>query len=200
MKRFFSSLALMSALALFTPTLLHAHCDTLDGPVVTDAKTALQKGDVTPVLKWVRPADEKEVRDAFNLAIEARKNGGASKELADRYFFETLVRVHRAGEGAGFEGLKPAGSVEPGIAAADKALDAGSGESLEKMVADHVAHGIHERFAKTAELKKHANDSVEAGRQYVAAYVDFIHYVEGIHQAAMKSEGHAHEEAPEHVH
>ena len=33
-----------------------AHCDTLDGPVVAMARIALDKGDVTPLLKWVRAA------------------------------------------------------------------------------------------------------------------------------------------------
>jgi hypothetical protein len=32
-----------------------------------------------------------------------------AKALADRYFFETLVRLYRAGEGAAYKGLKPAG-------------------------------------------------------------------------------------------
>jgi len=39
-----------------------AHCDPLDGPVVKDAKVALEKGDATPVLKWVKVEHEEEVR------------------------------------------------------------------------------------------------------------------------------------------
>ena len=90
-----------------------AHCDTEDGPVVSDAKAALTSGDVTPVLKWVRPADEPEIRTAFATTLAVRGNGDASRKLADRWFFETLVRVHRAGEGAPYTGLKPAGG--PGL-------------------------------------------------------------------------------------
>src|SRR5574340_348706 len=99
-----------------------AHCDTLDGPVVATARASLEKGDVTPVLKWVRKEDEKEIQELFNKTLIVRKQGKEAKELADMYFFETLVRIHRAGEGAPYTGLKAAGTVEPSVAAADKAL------------------------------------------------------------------------------
>jgi hypothetical protein len=48
-------LMMLSMLALgvwLVPRIAGAHCDTLDGPVVMTAKAALEKGDVTPVLKW----------------------------------------------------------------------------------------------------------------------------------------------------
>lgn len=96
-----------------------AHCDSMDGPVVQDAQRALEAQDVTPVLKWVTAEHEDEIRSAFDMTLEVREETDAAKTVADRYFFETLVRVHRASEGEGFTGLKPAGSVEPAIAAAD---------------------------------------------------------------------------------
>ena len=77
-----------------------AHCDTLDGPVVADARTALAQGNVAPVLKWVRPADEKEIRTAFARTTAVRNLSPEAEILADLYFFEALVRIHRAGEGA----------------------------------------------------------------------------------------------------
>jgi hypothetical protein len=85
------------------------HCDGLDGPVVSLARRALDAGNVNLVLPWVREQDEAEVREAFAHALAVRKLGGEAKDLADRHFFETLVRVHRAGEGAPYTGLKPAG-------------------------------------------------------------------------------------------
>ena len=94
-----------------------AHCDTLDGPVVLTAKSALEKGDITPVLKWVRKTDEKEIQELFNKTLIVRKQGKEAGELADMYFFETLVRIHRAGEGAPYTGLKAAGAVEASVAA-----------------------------------------------------------------------------------
>lgn len=162
-----------------------AHCDTLDGPVVTTAKMALDKGDVTPVLKWVQKKDEGEIKKSFENTLAVRKLSPQAKDLADMYFFETLVRIHRAAEGAGYTGLKPAGSVEPPIAAADKALEGGSVNDLVKEISAIVSAGIRERFNHAVEAKKHADESVEAGRQYVKAYVEFIHYVEGLHLAAV---------------
>jgi hypothetical protein len=168
-----------------------AHCDTLDGPVIISAKAALEKNDVTPVLKWVRKAEEGEIRELFKKTVAVRAKGPEAKELADRYFFESLVRIHRAGEGAPYTGLKPAGTVEPSVAAADKALESGSAESLVKMVSDAAAKGLRERFAHALETKKHADESVESGRKFVAAYVEFTHYVERLHAAAAGLSGHS---------
>ncbi|HEY6008282.1 MAG TPA: DUF6448 family protein [Geobacteraceae bacterium] len=167
-----------------------AHCDTLDGPVVVDAKAALQKGDVTPVLKWVKKADEAELKEAFKKTLAVRGGGSEAKELADRYFFETLIRIHRAGEGAPYTGLKPAGSVEPSVAAADKAIESGSVAALAKEVGEASEKAILERFEKVMAAKKHKDESVEAGREFVEAYVIYVHFVEGLH--AMVAEGASH--------
>jgi len=90
---------------LLAQSVASAHCDTLDGPVVTEGKTALEKGDVTPVLKWVKKEYESEIRTAFEKTLVVRSKGLEASELADMYFFETLVRLHRAGEGAPYTGL-----------------------------------------------------------------------------------------------
>ncbi|MBI4915875.1 MAG: hypothetical protein HY825_08505 [Acidobacteria bacterium] len=179
-----------------------AHCDTLDGPVVVDARAALERGDVTPVLKWVQPADEAEIRAAFDRTVAVRGLSPEARALADTYFFETLVRVHRAGEGAPFTGLKPAGGeVDPGIAAADRALASGSVDALVKAMSAHVADGIGQRFARVVETGKHAAHGVAAGREYVAAYVDYVHYVERLHVAAVSTHApHAAEAAAAHQH
>ncbi len=148
--------------------------------MVKDARVALEKGDVTPVLKWVKKDYEGEIRDAFRQTMAVRAKGEDAKVLADRYFFETLVRLHRAGEGEAFTGLKPAGSVDPGIEAADKALQSGSARELASRMSAAIAEGIQKRFALALERKKRAADSVDAGREYVEAYVDYIHYVETV--------------------
>jgi hypothetical protein len=181
--RLFAVAFIVSA-ALLLPRAASAHCDTMDGPVVTAAKLALKTGDVTPALKWVRKTDELEIRVAFVRTLNVRSLSPEAREMADNYFFETLVRVHRAGEGEPYTGLKPAGTeVEPGVAAADKALEVGSADALVKQVTAEVASGIRQRFAHVQEASKDAELGVEAGRQYVAAYVEFIHYVENVHQA-----------------
>ncbi len=163
-----------------------AHCDTVNGPVVAAARLALEKGDVTPVLKWVKPAAEAEIRSAFEQTLAVRKAGPQARELADRYFFETLVRIHRAGEGAPYTGLKAADTpVEPAVREADRALDGSASiDTLVTLVTGDVASGIRQRWQRAEEARKHANDSVEAGREYVEAYVDSVHYVENLHLAA----------------
>jgi len=171
-----------------------AHCDSLEGPVVKEAREALAAGDPTAVLKWVKPEREAEIREAFRQTLAVRSAGEAARELADRFFFETLVRIHRAGEGEGFTGLKPAGGVDPGIAAAEEALAAGSAEALAKRLAEAVREGVERRFRVAAERRRHASESVEAGREYVEAYVQYIHFVEGAHRLAAAGPAHAHHE------
>lgn len=173
----------------FNPQFAAAHCDTMDGPVVMTAKAALEKGDITPALKWVKTNDEKEIRELFQKTLVVRSKGKEAKELANMYFFETLVRIHRAGEGAPYTGLK-SGPAEPIIAAADKALDTGSVDNLVKHVSEAVKKGIHDRFIRTANTKKHADESVEAGREFVEAYVDFTHYVERLHMVTAAAAAH----------
>jgi Family of unknown function (DUF6448) len=186
------------AVVFLVPEQVWAHCDSLEGPVVQDARLALEKGDPTPILKWVSKEHEDEIRDAFKQTISVRAKGDDAKGLADRYFFETLVRIHRIGEGEGFAGLKPASSVDPGIAAADKALQSGSAKELAKHMSTAVGEGIQKRFAVALERKKRAAVSVEAGREYVEAYVDYIHFVESINRIASHGASHAHHEVAPH--
>jgi hypothetical protein len=175
---------------LVWPNRATAHCDTLDGPVVTEARPALESGDITPVLKWVSKENEEEIRIAFDKAIAVRSKGPEARELADMYFFETLVRLHRAGEGAPYTGLKPAGHVEPPVAAADKAIADDNVDALAGEIAEAAEGGIKARFEKLIEAKKHKDDSVEAGREYVEAYVAFVHYVEELHNMISGDGGH----------
>jgi hypothetical protein len=172
---------------------LYAHCDTLDGPVVETARKALASGDVTPLLKWVGADDEQMIRTAFQKTLEVRKLGTQARDLADMYFFETLVRIHRAGEGAPYTGLKPGTAVDPAVALADKALESGSVDKLINTLNDATAKGIRERFYRALQAKKHADESVAAGREFVESYVIFTHYVEGLHSMIKgASEHHEH--------
>jgi hypothetical protein len=111
--------------------------------------------------------------------------------LADLFFFETLVRVHRAGEGAPYTGLKPAGvEFEPGIKASDKALESGSVDALTEELTAVVSAGVRELFERAYQAKAHAEHNVEAGRRFVAAYVEFVHYIERLHSAAAADAAH----------
>ena len=189
--------AAVLALTLF-PTRILAHCDTMDGPVVKDAQLALASRDARVVLKWVKPEKTNEVREVFQHTLAVRDLGPEARALADRYFFETLVRIHREGEGAPYTGLKLAGvEIGSAIAASDKALETGSVEALVRMVAAESERGIRERFASVVEARKHRDESVERGRDYVAAYVRFVHYAERLHTNAVSDVGHAEHEAPQ---
>ena len=178
--------AAVTILVLSTAGSALAHCDTLDGPVVSQARQALEKGDVKIVLPWVAADKEKEIREAFDLAVAVRGKGPKEKELADRYFYETLVRVHREGEGAPYTGLKPAGlDLGPAIPAADKALATGDPKPLLSLIDEKVHEGIHKYYTEAMERKAHAKESVEAGRAYVQAYVPYLHFVERLYNDAV---------------
>jgi hypothetical protein len=168
-------------LLLASPRNASAHCDTLNGPVVSAARVALERGDVAPVLKWVKETEEPELRAAFQRTMAVRGSSAAARDLADLYFFETLVRLHRQGEGEPYTGLKPASAIDPAIEGADRALETGSVNDVVRQVTERASAGVRERFARAQARKAHADDSVAAGREYVAAYVEFIHYVEQLH-------------------
>ncbi len=165
------------------------HCDTTGGPVIREAKAALEKGDVTPILKWVKKEGEAEIRAAFAKTVAVRAKGPEAKELADQYFLETLVRLHRAGEGAPYTGIKEE-PAEPMAAMADQALADGSADEMIRRISGHMAAVIKEKFTKVVEARKNKDKSVEAGREYVEAYVLYMHYVEGIHTAIMSAGAH----------
>ena len=185
---------IFSAAWLFGIAPALAHCDTLDGPVVQEARTALEKKEITPVLKWIKPEHEAELKAAFARTLAVRSQGKEARELADQFFFETLVRLHREGEGAPYTGLKPAGTKpDPAVEGADRALESGKADTLIKTVTDEAAAGIRKRFADAVEKKRHAEHNVEAGREYVAAYVEFVHYIEALHTTvAREAQAHGH--------
>jgi hypothetical protein len=80
----------------------------------------------------------------------------------------------------------------PVVVAADKALASGSVDALSAKIGNAVRGGIRKRFADMMEKKKRVNDSVKAGREYVAAYVEYVHFIEGIHNMVAKGTAHAH--------
>jgi len=187
-KLFGASLTLFLTLfttSLFQPEWAIAHCDGMDGPVVKAARNALETANVNFVLIWVQNKDESEIKTAFSKTLAVRKLNPEAKELADLYFFETLVRIHRAGEGAPYTGLQPAGrDLGPAIPAADSALENGNVQPLVKLLTDTVQTGIRERFEHVRAKKKFSKNDVSSGREYVKGYVEFVHYVERLYDAA----------------
>jgi hypothetical protein len=180
------------SIAFLAPDSAFAHCDSIDGPVVKAAEKALDTQNLDLVLVWVRPEDETEIRTAFNKTLTVRTLGQVAKDLADRFFYETLVRVHRAGEGEPYTGLKPAGrDLGPAIPAADKAIDMRSLQPVEKLLTTSLSEGLRAHLDKAVAKKDYRPGDVKAGREYVKAYVEFIHYVERLYEAiAAPSDGH----------
>jgi hypothetical protein len=165
-----------------------AHCDGLDGPVVKAAQRALDTRNPARVLIWVQEKDEPEIRKAFEQTLAVRELSPQAKELADRFFFETLVRVHRAGEGAPFTGLQPAGrDFGPAIPAADEAVRVGSVEPVRRLLTVAIQERLRDQFGGVMATKTFEPDDVVAGRAYVKAYVEFIHFVERLYDSTMKT-------------
>jgi hypothetical protein len=179
-------------IGLFSATLVYGHCDSMNGPVIADARKALETGNVTPVLKWIKPEYESEIKQSFQTVMEVRRINADAKKLADYSFFETVVRLHRAGEGAPYTGLKEE-SPKPIIEQADRSLETGSMGTVSDSLARQVQMELENRFRTVIEKKKHANESVEAGREYVEAYVSFVHYVEALDRLAAAENEHPHE-------
>jgi len=186
----FTLAASLIAAAFLLPAPAMAHCDGIDGPVVTTAKRSLEQRNVNLVLPCVRAEDEPSVRHAFEHASAVRELGPEAKQLADNYFYETVVRIHRAAEGAPYTGLKPAGrDLGAAIPAADAALASSSPAMLEKVLVDAVRKGLHEQYHGVHRLARFDANDVAAGRRYVQAYVPYMHYVERVWTAASQEEG-----------
>ena len=157
-----------------------AHCDTMDGPLIADARKALGQNNVNYVLKWVSAANETEIRDAFNLVMKVKGLSPEAKELSEKYFFETVVRIHRDGEGVPFTGVKPSGTpIDEKVQAADKSIEIGNLSPLIGKVLKSDIPELTKRFDKVMSLKNFDVNNVEAGREYIEAYVQFFKFAEG---------------------
>jgi len=168
---------------LFFAGNVFAHCDTMAGPVVKAAQEALRTANVNLVLIWVDEKDEAEVKNKFRQTLAVRRLNQQARELADNYFFETLVRLHRVGEGEPYTGLKPLGTdLGPVIPLADKSLAAGSADELLKLFPAATRADIQARFQETLKRRQFKSNDVQAGRVYVKAYITFMHYVEELYE------------------
>jgi uncharacterized protein DUF6448 len=186
------TLALIAVLAalLVQPGTALAHCDAVDGPVATAARKALETRNVYLVLPYAPAESEAELTAAFEQALVVGEKGAEAKALADRYFMETAVRLHRAGEKAPYTGLKPAGQdFGPAIPAAEAALASGAIEPLKTLISRHAGHELDAHFSHAAEHRSAPKaptswDAVRAARQRISAELAFIGYVEALYRAA----------------
>jgi hypothetical protein len=146
----------------------------------------LERGDVQRVLPYVSERGEPELRRAFDLAVKARSLGPDAAAVADRWLFETAVRLHRAGEGAAFTGLKPAGlDVGPVIPAAERALESGSADRLVEVLCGIVRDQVGRRHAHAMQAKERAGQGLSAAREYVEAALGLQVWAHGVYRQAM---------------
>ena len=178
----FRVMSLLTFLFLLTPTqATFAHCDSYDGPVIKEAHKALETNNVSLVLKWVDEDHEEEITTLFDKTYKLRDGDKEIYEIIEKHFFETLVRLHRATEGVGYTGLKPAGSATTIVKMADGSIETESLDDMASKLTAHIEMVVKEKFDIVMELSKTKNESLEKGREYVAAYVDYTHTLEGIH-------------------
>ncbi|MCE0733741.1 MULTISPECIES: DUF6448 family protein [unclassified Halomonas] len=175
------AIATTSALALPLATPAFAHCDALDGPVISEARLALESGDITPVLKWIPADDEAELASMFDKTLEVRALGDNARELADQQFFAKLVATHRAYEGAPFTGIKPAGEIDPAVQLADRALEEGEIDTFLARLVEKFEQETRSAFETTLAARQRAGDNPELGREFVDHYVHYVHYLEDVH-------------------
>lgn len=183
------AIAATSALTLSLATPAFAHCDAMDGPVISEAQIALSSGDITPLLKWVPATDEAALTSAFNKTLEVRKLGDDARELADQQFFANLVAIHRAYEGAPFTGVKPAGEIDPAVQAADTALEEGEIDAFLARVVDKFEQEARSAFEATLAARQQASESPDKGREFVENYVHYVHYLEDVHNVIAGNSG-----------
>lgn len=160
------------------------HCDSLDGPVVAAARNALAVGDVDEILPYVPADGEAEIRAAFARVQPLQARGDDAADVAQQWFFETVVRVHRAGEHAAYTGLKPAGlDVGPAIPLAEKAVVSGDVEEVFRMLAGDLHGQLAHRLQRVTQLAARRDTSVAAARAYVEAMLGFQVYANHVYQS-----------------
>jgi len=163
------------------------HCDSLDGPVVSAAPDALAAGEVGLVLPFVPEESEAEVQAMFRRVLPVHGLSPEAADVADRLFFETVVRLHRAGEGAPYTGLKPAGLPHgPALPLAEQAVASGSPEALADFLAGVLRDQLEQRLDHVVALATSKDRSLADARRYVEAMLGFevySHHLLGAMQA-----------------
>ncbi|MGC4117459.1 MAG: DUF6448 family protein [Myxococcales bacterium] len=170
-----------------------AHCDTADGPVAVAVAQSLGTGDLAFTRVWIKDGADEELAAAFKKAMSVRKLSTEARELADESFLATAIRLHRAGEGEPFTGIKPKGTDPgPAVRAADQAIAIGSLAPVEKLLGPEHWAALEAKFKPLAGKPVPPKDVVQ-GRRWVEAYVVFVHAVDGAWRGGTKGCGHGKE-------
>jgi hypothetical protein len=170
---------------------------------VKAAKKALETGNINYILIWIPQESEKELKGVFEKTLRARQAGKDAQEVADDWFFETAIRLHRAGEGAPYTGMKPAGLSEgPVVPKAEKAIETGNPKETIEFILKTVEEDLTHRFRHVMEKKKYDVNDVAAGREFIAGFIGWVVYSHHLYMSvagggehggdAGKSSGHHH--------
>lgn len=194
LKSKFLQILFLSLFTLLYTNTVSAHCDSMVGPVVKASQKALETGNINYVLIWVQEKDEKDIKEMFDKVNKVRSLGKEAKDLADLYFFENVVRIHRMGEGEPYTGLKPVGyKPEEGIEAADVAIETNTIDKLLSGLNEEYHAKIKDYFADVQSKENYDVNDLKAGREYVESYVHFIHYIETLYSGGeSEMDGHNH--------
>jgi hypothetical protein len=178
------------------------HCDTLDGPVVTAAKRALEAGNVNLILPYAHAPAENEIKKAFDRTMTVRKQGNKEAiDIAELWFYETVVRLHREGEGASYTGLKPAGlEWGPVLPKVEKAMEKGYPNELIEFLSRAVEEQVNDRLKRFMETKNYDDNDVAAAREHVEAMLDLELYSHHLYMNIKHGNGHGEESEGEHEH
>lgn len=169
------------------------HCDAMDGPVVKAASAALAASDVRIVLPFVDEAGEAELRALFDEVSEMRPQGGTAWKIAERLFLETVVRLHRATEGAPFTGLKPAGLDHgPVIPVAERAIETGSPEELVDALSRRLEGEVKTRLDNVMALKARSHAGLPEARRYTSAMLELQVWSNKVFRALQTATHHTH--------
>jgi len=158
---------------------------------VKAAKKALEKKNINYVLIWIPEESEAELRGIFEKTLQARKGGKAAQEVADDWFFENAIRLHRAGEGAPYTGMKPAGLSEgPVVPKAEKAIETESPQETIDFILGIVEDDLAHRFHTVMDRKKYDVDDIAAGREYIGAFIGWVVYSHHLYEYVKSGGGH----------
>lgn len=137
-------------------------------------KWLVKMGNVNYVLPFVPKEAEEELILAYNKTLKARELGKDAKDVADLWFFETAVRLHRKGEGAPYTGLKPAGlDWGPVVPRAEKDMEKGDPTETIEFIKGIVEKEMRKKFEATMSAKDYDIDNVDAAREYTESMLHF---------------------------
>lgn len=183
MKTWFPAAAALLLFALCYVPPAGAHANNVQGVPLTEAQRALDKGDVKPLLKWVKGREAEEaITRAFNQALALRRQGPEIGKSADMRFYEIFMTEHRKSfsyMGSGpFERIEAENEVRKVTRMADEVAVSGGVDRLTDYLSREIIEAVRKRYADLVEKAKHKDDSLEAGNAYIEAYLELSHYSE----------------------